>query len=58
MYKLVEGPLLQQILVHRDAMIPITMKIRVVTRKPMSISLRCWREKPNPAMKKRNSNRI
>ena len=40
MYKLVEGPLLQQILVQRDAMIPITTKIRVVTKNPMSISLR------------------
>lgn len=36
-YRLVEGPLLQQILVQRHAMIPITTKISVVTKKPMSI---------------------
>lgn len=35
-YRLVEGPLLQQIRVQRLAMIPITTKISVVTRKPMS----------------------
>jgi len=31
----VEGPLLKQILVHRDATIPITAKISVVTENPM-----------------------
>lgn len=36
-YKFADGPLLQQILVQRDAMIPITTKMRVVTRNPMAI---------------------
>lgn len=44
-YRFAEGPLLQQILVHMDAMIPITTKIRVVTRKPMAI--RFWRRPLN-----------
>ena len=34
--RLAEGPRLQQILVQRDAIIPITAKIRVVTKKPIS----------------------
>ena len=34
-YRLVEGPLLKQILVHREAIIPITTKINVVTKKPI-----------------------
>jgi pyridoxal biosynthesis lyase PdxS len=33
--RFVEGPLLQQILTHREAIIPTTTKIRVVIRKPM-----------------------
>lgn len=37
-YKLADGPLLQQILVQSDAIIPITTKIRVVTKNPISIS--------------------
>ena len=36
-YKFAEGPLLQQILAQKDAMIPVTMKIRVVTKNPISI---------------------
>lgn len=47
-YKLVEGPRLQQILVHREAMIPITRKIKVVTKNPMldfsSISMHTTRK--------------
>ncbi|KAJ1392508.1 Aldo-keto reductase family 1 member B10 [Sesbania bispinosa] len=36
-YRLVEGPLLQQILVQMHAIIPITAKIRVVIKKPISV---------------------
>lgn len=34
-YRLVEGPRLKQILVQRQAITPITKKIRVVTKNPM-----------------------
>lgn len=34
-YRFVEGPLLKQILTQRQVMIPITMKIRVVTINPI-----------------------
>lgn len=36
-YKLAEGPLLKQIRVQRHAMIPITAKISVVTKNPISV---------------------
>jgi hypothetical protein len=36
-YRFAEGPLLQQILVQRHAMIPITTKISVVIKKPIPI---------------------
>jgi len=36
-YRLAEGPLLQQILVQRHAMIPTTTKISVVIKKPIPI---------------------
>ena len=35
--RLVEGPLLQQILAHKDAITPIATKIRVVTKKPIFV---------------------
>lgn len=55
-YRLAEGPLLQQILVQRHAMIPTTTKISVVIKKP--IPIRCFqipiREKWFPKKKKRS----
>lgn len=36
-YRFAEGPRLQQILVHSEAMTPIATKIRVVTKNPISI---------------------
>lgn len=35
-YRFADGPLLQQILVNNEAITPTTMKIRVVTRNPIS----------------------
>uniref|UniRef100_A0A2P2Q504 ATP synthase subunit H family protein n=1 Tax=Rhizophora mucronata TaxID=61149 RepID=A0A2P2Q504_RHIMU len=52
--KFVEGPRLQHILVQRDPIIPITTKIRVVTKNPISDSpCRSLRfPQPNPKRKK------
>lgn len=41
-YRLAGGPLLQQIRANRDVMIPIAMKIRVVSKNPIVVDQFKW----------------